>query len=63
MEVDGSFGLITKVKKSKVEYWSRSNPDYPGKLFNVSKDKVYWYIDEGRCSIYLGSTKNRRKRK
>ena len=63
LEVDGYFGLITKVTKSKIEYWARNNPDYPGELFNESREKVYDYIDTGRCTVYLGSLKNRRKRK
>ena len=63
LEVAGGFGLITKVGRKTIEYWSRSNPDYPGALFNVYKVTVYDYIDKGKCAVYLGSATNRRKRK
>ena len=63
IEVEGRFGVITRVRKATIEYWSRSNPDYPGKLFKVNKDTFYYFIDEGRCVVHLGVARNRRKRK
>jgi hypothetical protein len=63
LEVAGGFGLVTKVGRERIEYWTRNNTDCPGTLFKVYKVTVYDYIDKGKCVVYLGSAKNRRKRK
>ena len=64
LEFEERFGLVTKVRHKSFQYFICSNPDDNGAFFDLKKDHVYKYIDEGECKHHLvgSTTKYRRKR-
>ncbi len=64
LEFEGRFGFVTKVRHKSFQYFICSNPEDNGAFFNLEKEHVYKYIDEGECKHHLigNTTKYRRKR-
>ena len=63
LETQGRYGFVTKVTKKKIHYYiCHSNLNTPGETHDVDIDFVYKAIDNGTCTLHLGSKKYRRKR-
>lgn len=65
LELDGKFGLITKIRSKSFRYFICSNPSDNGAFFNCQKQEAYEAIDKGECIHHLvgSTTKYRRLRK
>ena len=64
LEFDGRVAIVTKVRSTTFRYFICSNPNDSGAFFDLKKEDVYKYVDEGTCAHHLvnNTTKYRRKR-
>ena len=64
LELNGKFGIITKIRSKSFRYFICSNPEDSGAFFDCKKQEAYNSIDKNECVHHLvgNTTKYRRRR-